>query len=133
MNSSASPRIISPSGSCTSHVAKLLLDAEDRGDHHRGGHPALPTELVGLMLRAIALDSDGLKRKSSFDVDFETARRLHERSTFRDEKLKRVMKRLDDEMTRAKKDLDQLGVRDLLRRDWKGDTSVPRLRSWTHR
>jgi exopolyphosphatase len=31
------------------------------------------------------------------------------------------MARLDDELSAAKKALDELGVRDLLRRDWKGD------------
>lgn len=31
------------------------------------------------------------------------------------------MERLDEEMSKAKKNLDELGVRDLLRRDWKGD------------
>ena len=100
------------------------MDAEENGDH-REGHPPLPQELVGLLLRAIALDSDGLKKRSSFDVDRKSAKRLWKRSEWKDEKLKAGMKRLDDEMGAAKNDLAALGLRDLLRRDWKGDTYVP--------
>ncbi|MCO5565498.1 hypothetical protein L7F22_019171 [Adiantum nelumboides] len=79
----------------------------------------MPHEVVELILDAIALDSDGLKKGTPEDKF--TSRRLLKRSNWKSEKLLEVMDKLDNEMKKAKKDLEDLGIRDLLRRDWKGD------------
>jgi exopolyphosphatase len=43
------------------------------------------------------------------------------RSNWKKDNLEDVMEDLDDELSKAQKDIDDLGLRDLLRRDWKGD------------
>lgn len=75
--------------------------------------------VIVLRRDAIALDSDGLSKGTPADKF--TAARLLKRSNWSKQKLYDVMDRLDNEMKKAKKDLDELGVRDLLRRDWKGE------------
>ncbi|KAI6041495.1 DHH phosphoesterase [Pisolithus marmoratus] len=50
----ASPRIIEPAGSCTSLVTRLLMSGS--------GHTSLPRDLVGLLLSAIAIDTQALKK-----------------------------------------------------------------------
>jgi exopolyphosphatase len=111
----ARPRIFEGTASCTTIVAREMLNELEAlpYEYH------VPHEVVELIMDAIALDSDGLKKGTPEDKF--TSRRLLKRSNWRKEKLLDVMDRLDDEMSKAKKDLDDLGIRDLLRRDWKGD------------
>ena len=79
----------------------------------------MPHELLELILSAIAIDSGGLE--SGTETDIKTSKRVLKRSNWADRELKDAMEGLDDMLSNAKKDLDQFGVRDLLRRDWKGD------------
>lgn len=129
---SAEPRIIAQSASCSSLVAEAMLDALASRDSHAHTKPAdpsissklhgaLPIELVELLLRTIALDSGGLKAKSSFDVDLRSAERLLAKSSWRGRELREVMKTLSKDLSASKRALDSLSLRDLLRRDWKGD------------
>lgn len=111
----ARPRIFEGTASCTTIVAREMLNELEQlpKEYH------MPHEVVELILDAIALDSDGLKKGTPEDKF--TSRRLLKRSNWKSEKLLEVMDRLDGEMKKAKKDLEDLGIRDLLRRDWKGD------------
>lgn len=116
----ANPRIFAQVASCTTLVAKQMLDELEAipnppGEYH------MPHELLELILDAIAIDSDGLNPKKSSNMDAEVSQRVLERSNWRNESLAEVMDRLDSELGKAKKDLSHLSVRDLLRRDWKGD------------
>jgi exopolyphosphatase len=70
---------------------------------------------------AIAIDSDGLNPEKSSKEDRKTAERLLKRSNWHDKDLDDVMDDLDSEIGDARKELDHLSLRDLLRRDWKGD------------
>jgi exopolyphosphatase len=120
----ARPRIIQVAASCSSLVSRLVLDAREK--HHLSSpspsfHGPLPIELVDLLLRTIALDSDGLDKDSSQKVDKKSAERLLAISSWKGQKLKDVMQRLGKEIKKSKKGLGELVVRDLLRRDWKGD------------
>jgi exopolyphosphatase len=81
----------------------------------------MPHELLELILSAIAIDSGGLTSDATTDADIRTSERVLKRSKWSKRDLEDVMEDLDEELSRAKKDLDHLGVRDLLRRDWKGD------------
>ncbi|KAH8168946.1 DHHA2 domain-containing protein [Sarocladium implicatum] len=111
----ASPRIYEKVASCTTIVARQMLDElEELPEEYH-----MPHELLELILSAIAIDAGGLD--DATDADRETAQRVIERSNWRESALEDKMKELDDELSKAKKDLDHLGVRDLLRRDWKGD------------
>ena len=111
----AEPRIFEKVASCTTLVARQMLDELENlpEEYH------LPHELLELILSAIAIDAGGLK--DATEQDRKTAERVLKRSEWRDSDLEDKMAELDDELSTAKKDLDQLGVRDLLRRDWKGD------------
>ncbi|KAK4699944.1 protein NUD1, partial [Phenoliferia sp. Uapishka_3] len=120
----ASPRVIAKSASCSSLVAEAILDYYDLHKPEASFHGPLPAELIELLMRTIALDSGGLKKKESLPVDVRSAERLWKRSGWRDRDLKDVMDELEDDMKKAKKSLDGLSLRDLLRRDWKGD-AVP--------
>ncbi|QRV85996.1 hypothetical protein RhiJN_14014 [Ceratobasidium sp. AG-Ba] len=132
----AKPRVIEPSGSCASLVAHEILGLWDKDDDDsvfKGEcinsvvapfkvHPTdIPMELADLLLAVIALDTDDFHRGNGRDLRASQA--VWRWSSFcggsedRDE----VMDRLDKELGTAKKDLKHLGVRDLLRRDWKGD------------
>lgn len=111
--SDAKPRVIEQVASCSTLVAREVLDNLDQHPHH------MPHELPEMLLSVIALDSDGLRKGT--EADEQTAKRLLKISTWKKEDLEEVMDRLDQEMGDAKKDLDDLSVRDLLRRDWKGD------------
>ncbi|KAL8391845.1 hypothetical protein RB595_002159 [Gaeumannomyces hyphopodioides] len=111
----AKPRVFEKVASCTTLVARQMLDElEALPDEYH-----MPHELLELVLSAIAIDSKGLK--SGTDEDRKTAGRLLRRSNWRKSDLDDKMQSLDDKLREAKKDLDDLGVRDLLRRDWKGD------------
>lgn len=111
----ARPRRFEATASCTTIVAREMLDELEklREEYH------VPHEILELILDAIALDSAGL-RKGTPEDKF-TAKRLLKRSNFKDQKLLEVMDRLGSDMSTAKKDLEDLSVRDLLRRDWKGE------------
>ncbi|KAK5164515.1 uncharacterized protein LTR77_009721 [Saxophila tyrrhenica] len=118
-------RIFEKTASCTTIVAREMLDELEEMDQEYH----MPHELLQLMLGAIAIDSDGLNPKKSIDTDKTTSERIIKRSRWNDKDLMDVMDDLDDKLGDAKKDLDHLGVRDLLRRDWKNlfvDTPSPR-------
>ncbi|KAF3767139.1 DHH phosphoesterase [Cryphonectria parasitica EP155] len=113
----AEPRIFEKTASCTTIVASQMLDElEDLPEEYH-----MPHELLELVLRAIAIDSSGLTDDITTEADRRVSKRLLERSNWAGKKLDNVMERLNDELKKAKKDLDHLGLRDLLRRDWKGD------------
>lgn len=113
----ARPRVFEKTASCTTLVARQMLDELEGLDPRYD----MPHELLGLILSAIAIDSGGLKDDVTTDADVETAERVLELSDWSGKKLTKVMKKLDDKLSKAKKDLGHLGLRDLLRRDWKGD------------
>lgn len=111
----AHPRIFEKVASCTTIVARQMLnELEELPEEYH-----MPHELLELILSAIAIDAGGLK--SATEEDRKTADRILKRSNWRKADLEDKMKYLDDTLGAAKKDLDHLGVRDLLRRDWKGD------------
>lgn len=111
----AKPRIFETVASCTTIVARQMLDELEKlpDEYH------MPHELLELILSAIAIDAGGLK--SATQADRETAERVFRRSNWRDLDLDNKMASLEKELKKAKKDLDDLSLRDLLRRDWKGD------------
>jgi exopolyphosphatase len=113
----ASPRIFEKVASCTTIVARELLNALEAlpQEYH------LNHEFLELILSAIAIDSGGLTSDKTTDEDIAVAKRVLARSNWKDEKLSRVMEELDDELSSAQKDISHLNLRDLLRRDWKGD------------
>ena len=111
----AKPRIFETVASCTTIVARQMLDewAAAEEQYH------LPHELLELMLSAIAIDSGGLK--DATETDRKVSERILKLSRWNHRDLDDCMEEVDDELSSAKKDLDGLSVRDLLRRDWKGD------------
>ncbi|KDN52004.1 DHH phosphoesterase [Tilletiaria anomala UBC 951] len=115
----ATPRIFERTASCSTIVARTLLNEREKMGKGKEYH--VPHEMLELILAAIALDSDALSTARSMPSDVETASRLLHLSRWKDQKLQKVMARLDEQMSKAKKSLDDLSVRDLLRRDWKGD------------
>lgn len=137
----AKPRIFEKTASCTTLVARQMLDELEAlpQEYH------LPHELLELILSAIAIDSGGLEDDITTEADIDVAKRVFERTKWArnknedgnsdDEEINKkkkkqkkkkktmetIMEDLDDELSEAKKDLGHLGLRDLLRRDWKGD------------
>lgn len=113
----AEPRIFEGTASCTTLVARQMFDELEQlpEEYH------MPHELLELVLGAIAIDSGGLANDKTTDADVDVATRALKRSKWVNKKLDDIMEDLDDELSAAKKDLDGLGLRDLLRRDWKGD------------
>lgn len=111
----AKPRVFETVASCTTLVARQMLDELEELDteYH------LPHELLELILSAIAIDSKGLD--SATKEDRKVSKRVLARSNWREQNLDDRMQSLNRELKEAKKDLDGLGLRDLLRRDWKGD------------
>lgn len=111
----ASPRIFQKVASCTSLVATQMLDEFDQlpEEYH------LPHELLELILSAIAIDSKGLATATATDAAISA--RVLARSRWADRDLDAQMGAVASWLGAAKKDLDDLSVRDLLRRDWKGD------------
>lgn len=113
----AEPRVFEKTASCTSIVARQMLDElEELPEEYHLAH-----ELLELILSAIAIDSGGLRSDATTDADVETSKRVLKRSNWARKSLEDVMDGLDDKLSDAKDDLDHLGLRDLLRRDWKGD------------
>ena len=113
----AKPRIFETVASCTTLVARQMLDELEQLDQEYH----MPHELLELILGAIAIDSNGLKSDKTTKADIETSKRVLARSNWRDDALIVVMDELNNELTKAQKDIDHLDLRDLLRRDWKGD------------
>jgi exopolyphosphatase len=113
----AKPRIFETTASCTTIVARQMLDELEKLDQEYH----MPHELLELILSAIAIDSGGLDEDSSSEADIETSRRVLKRSNWKKKNLNDVMESLDDQLGEAKKDLGHLKLRDLLRRDWKSD------------
>lgn len=113
----AEPRIFEKTASCATIVAREMLDARSQleEEYH------LPHELLELILGAIAIDSDGLNPAKSGDEDRKIAERVLKLSNWRHRDLDDVMENLDDDLGDAKKNLGDMTLRDLLRRDWKGD------------
>lgn len=111
----AKPRVFETVASCTTLVARQMLDELEKleEEYH------LPHELLELMLSAIAIDSGGLE--DATETDKVVSQRILERSRWSHRDLGDCMEKLGGELKDAKKDLDALSVRDLLRRDWKGD------------
>jgi exopolyphosphatase len=111
--------------SCMSLVARQMLDERSKipQEYH------LPHKLLELVLDAIAIDSKALRSEKSTDTDRDTAKRILDRSAWGGKRLKKVMKRLNHELSDAKESISHLDLRDLLRRDWKSalvDTPSPR-------
>ena len=118
VNKTAEPRIFEKVASCTTLVARQMLDELEQlpEEYH------LPHELLELILGAIAIDSGGLEDEAkTTDTDRVTAERILRRSNWRKSDLDSKMQDLDSKLGDAKKKLDHLDLRDLLRRDWKGD------------
>lgn len=113
----AEPRLFEPTASCTTLVARLMLDQLGQlpAEYH------MPHELLELVLSAIALDSSGLSSHKTTKADKDIAQRILARSNWHDDSLDKVMARLNRRLSKAQKDIAHLGLRDLLRRDWKGD------------
>lgn len=124
---SAAPRVISPCGSCASHIASVCP-------------PEIPAELATLLLSAILIDTDGLKPGGkATQTDRDAALSLAPRCTisnfipppsalapidnpnanpdalFEVQAIKEMTKTLIDK----KSDVSHLGALDLLRRDYK--------------
>lgn len=72
----------------------------------------------------VAIDSSALSKDSRQPVDLESAERLFPHSSWKHRGLKEVMKMLDKDLSASRKALDDLDLRSLLRRDWKGDRYV---------
>jgi exopolyphosphatase len=113
----AEPRVFEVVASCTTLVARQMLDELEQLDHEYH----MPHELLELVLSAIAIDSGGLTGDKTTKTDIEVSKRVLARSNWREDSLEDVMEDLDDELSKAQKEIDDLGLRDLLRRDWKGD------------
>ncbi|ROW00200.1 hypothetical protein VSDG_03549 [Cytospora chrysosperma] len=113
----ADPRIFEKAASCTTLVARQMLDELEKlpEEYH------MPHELLELVLSAIAIDSGGLTGDATVEADIEVSKRVLKRSEWADKDLEDVMEDLDDQLSDAKKDLGAMELRDLLRRDWKGD------------
>lgn len=124
----AVPRIFEKTASATTLVARQMLDELEAlpQEYH------VPHELLELILSAIAIDSGGLEADSTTDTDVAVANRVFQRSNWakdgkgkkgkkKKQTMESTMEDLDDLLKVAKKDLGHLGLRDLLRRDWKGD------------
>jgi exopolyphosphatase len=113
----AEPRIFEITASCTTIVARQMLDELEKLDKEYH----MPHELLELILGAIAIDSGGLTSDKTTKADIETSKRVLARSAWAKKDLEDVMEDLDDKLSEAQKDIDNFDLRDLLRRDWKGD------------
>lgn len=91
----AHPRIIEMTGSCSTLVAREMLN-------HQHEVEDWPHELVDLLLSAIAIDTDGPAKGT---MDYDIAKELFTHSSWADDKFKKSMKKLDKKLKKAKKDL----------------------------
>ena len=117
----ADPRIIEPSSSASSIVARQIFRQRDSAEHQKDLLP-LPRDLVDLLLRTMAMDTKGYKKKKRTPAELEAMHRLWPLSSWAGEKQRRRMKSLYKELAAAEADLNGLSTRDLLRRDYKGDS-----------
>lgn len=113
----AEPRIFEITASCTTIVARQMLDELEKLDEEYH----MPHELLELILSAIAIDSGGLTSDKTTKADIATSKRVLARSAWAKKDLEDIMEDLDDELSKAQKNIDMFDLRDLLRRDWKGD------------
>lgn len=113
----ANPRIIEKTASCTTIVARQMLnELEELNQEYHLNH-----EFLELILSAIAIDSKGHAGDKTTAADIKVSKRVFARSNWAKGDLMEVMEDLEDELSDAQKDIDNLDLRDLLRRDWKGD------------
>jgi len=112
VNLTANPRLIEPSGSCSSLITSLVLS-------HKHSHGPVPRSLGDLILSAIAIDTKGLKKGQA--IDRLSAEAIFPHSHSSEEDFEETMKDLGKRMKKAKKDLGHLNVTQLIQRDWKGD------------
>ena len=103
----AEPRVFEKVASCTTLVARQMLDELEKLDHEYH----MPHELLELILGAIAIDSSGLKSDKTTKEDIKTSKRILARSNWRDDDLNVVMGELNDELTKAQRDIDHFGLR----------------------
>lgn len=113
----AHPRIFEKTASCTTIVARQMLNELEELDQEYH----LDHEFLELVLSAIAVDSKGLTGDKTTAADIEVSKRVFARSNWAKKDLMDTMEDLDDELSDAQKDINHLDLRDLLRRDWKGD------------
>jgi exopolyphosphatase len=113
----AEPRVFEATASCTTLVARQMLDELESLDSEYH----MPHELLELVLSAIAIDSGGLTSDKTTKTDIDVSKRILARSNWRKQVLDDVMHSLDKSLSKAQKKIDGLDLRDLLRRDWKGD------------
>ncbi|CAD6581269.1 MAG: hypothetical protein CYPHOPRED_001536 [Cyphobasidiales sp. Tagirdzhanova-0007] len=111
-NLTASPRLIEPAGSCSSLVTSLILG-------HKHSHGPIPRSLGDLILYAIAIDTKGLKK--GLAIDRASAEAIFPHSHYSEEDFQETLKDLAKVMKKAKNDLDDLTLTQLIQRDWKGD------------
>ncbi|GAA6053968.1 hypothetical protein JCM3770_004646, partial [Rhodotorula araucariae] len=127
-NGTANPRVVERSGSCTSLVTRYILEqlpgaaqayplpegAVANGGLNAEMHGPLPTELIELLLRAIAIDTSGLAKDAYQPVDKESAERIFTRSSWKHRSLQTTMKLLDKDLSVSRKALHGLDVRSLV-------------------
>ncbi|KAI6015162.1 hypothetical protein F5J12DRAFT_717244 [Pisolithus orientalis] len=108
----ASLRIIEPAGSCTSLVTRLLMSGS--------GHTSLPPDLAGLLLSAIAIDTQALRKGGkALETDHAAAAWLLDPSMPGDVIDHAWLRTLADTLRSKKFAVSHLSTRDLLRRDYK--------------
>ncbi|KAI6128207.1 DHH phosphoesterase [Pisolithus croceorrhizus] len=129
----ASPRVIEPAGSCASLVTRLFMSGPV--------HISIPPDLAGLLLSAIAIDTQGLRKGGkALDVDRAAAAWLHgyvdptkqaslsgetQTPSETDPAMSRGivdhdwLRSLADTLRSKKIAVSHLSTRDLLRRDYK--------------
>lgn len=94
----------------------MLDDLEAMDQEYHLNH-----EFLKLILSAIAMDSKGLTGDKTTAADIDVSKRVFARSNWAKKDFMKTMKVLDHNLSDAQKDIDSLDLRDLLRRDWKGD------------
>jgi len=114
VNSTADPRIISMVGSASSLVGNIISIETEK-------HEPIPRGLADLLLSAIAIDTNGLKKGKAKKADRNAAQSLFARSTSRHKDLKPFMKSLAKDLKKAQSQLQNLTVGQMFSRDYKGD------------
>jgi len=110
----ANPRIVKMTASCSTLSASVLFDSYT--------YKKMPMHLADLLFSVIALDSDAFsKGPVDLDLDRDISRKLLPMTTWKGQKLEKAARKISKSLKKARKDLDKLSIRDLLRRDYKGD------------
>ena len=117
----AYPRIIEPSSSGSSLVVREIFRQRDAVKNQKDLLP-LPQDLIDLLLRTIAMDTKGYKKSKQTEAEKEAIKRLWPLGSWAHEDTKHRMKKLFEQQSAAQLDLTDVGTRDLLRRDYKGDS-----------